>query len=633
MNPNDPYLWLEDLSDKKVIEWAYEQDRIAREYVRAPSERLYERLLKLYEEPFPYAFRVTRAGYIYMVRGRDYRLRIRYRDGEERDIVSSENLGSDAIISWYAARDEGDVIAYYHSSGGRDVGFLDVVDIESGELIDRIEGSVHGIVFLGRDRFYYSRFYRSGKCPDGVGAPCDRVFLRSSGKEEMVFGAGIPTSNFILVKSSSDMGSALITISYGWHRSRIYFGDLLRPEGWTEIYGGDFVSHPIDRVGDCVLIATYDQGGMGRIACISDSRVEEIVGERDEHLSSAAILDNVILAVYTDKDYCYSKIHYYSVKGDLLGRYIPETPSTINLHMDRGFEGEIPVEMTSYVQRYRVLRIGRDLSIGVIAESRRLEDIDIDHGWARSHDGARIHYFIVGKRGSKPSRIVLYGYGGFGISLTPNYYLWSIPLIEDGAALVVANLRGGSELGEKWHREGMREKKINVFMDFIAVAEDLRRRFGDIKIAIHGRSNGGLLVASAITMRPDLFDAAVIGYPVIDLLRFDKLYIGRAWVPEYGDPEDPRDRRYLEEYSPYHRVKPGADYPPVFIYTGLNDDRVHPAHAFKFHARLREYGYESYLRVERSSGHIGSSPEILAREAADYLGFIYTALGLYTRSS
>ena len=587
--------------------------------------------MKLYEEPFPYAFRITRAGYIYMVRERDYRIRIRYRDGEERDIASSRELGPDAVISWYAARDEGDAIAYYYSLGGKDVGFLNVLDVESGELIDRVEGSVHSVVFLERDRFYYSRLYRSGKCPDGVSAPCDRVFLRVSGGEEMVFGSGVPTSNFILIKSSSDRNHALVTISHGWHRSEIYLGDLLKPESWVRIYGGDFVSNPIDRAGSCLLAVTYDQGGMGRIVCISsNNNVKEIVGEGDEHLSSAAILDDLILALYTDKDHCYSKIRYYGVGGDLVGSYVPEIPSTMNLYMDRGFGGEILVEMTSFVQRYRVLRIRREgLGVEVIAESKKLEGVEIGHGWAGSHDGARIHYFVVSRRGTKPSGIVLYGYGGFGISLTPNYYPWSIPFIEDGGVLVVANLRGGSELGEKWHREGMREKKINVFMDLIAVAEDLRRRFGNIKIAIHGRSNGGLLVSAAITMRPDLFDAAVIGYPVIDMLRFDKLYIGRAWVPEYGDPEDPADREYLEKYSPYHRIKPGAGYPPTFIYTGLNDDRVHPAHAFKFHARLREHGYESYLRVERSSGHIGSSPEVIAREAADYLGFIYAVLDIH----
>ncbi|NAZ13297.1 MAG: prolyl oligopeptidase family serine peptidase [Desulfurococcales archaeon] len=163
-------------------------------------------------------------------------------------------------------------------------------------------------------------------------------------------------------------------------------------------------------------------------------------------------------------------------------------------------------------------------------------------------------------------------------------------------------------------------------MDFIAVAEDLRRKLGDVKIVAHGRSNGGLLVAASAIMRPDLFNAAVIGYPVLDMLRFDKLYIGRAWVPEYGDPSNSEDREYLLKYSPYHNIRPREKYPPMYIYTGLNDDRVHPAHAFKFHAKLREYGHQSYLRVERSSGHIGSTPEVLAEETADYIGFIYMVL-------
>jgi prolyl oligopeptidase len=183
----------------------------------------------------------------------------------------------------------------------------------------------------------------------------------------------------------------------------------------------------------------------------------------------------------------------------------------------------------------------------------------------------------------------------------------------------MANLRGGSEYGEKWHRAGMRENKQNVFDDFIAVLEKLKNE--GYKVAAWVRSNGGLLVSATLVQRPDVMDAAIIGYPVIDMLRFHKLYIGRVWIPEYGNPDNPEDREFLERYSPYHNVKK-QNYPPIMIYTGLHDDRVHPAHALKFFMKLKELNAPVYLRVETKSGHMGASPETRIRELADMLSFV-----------
>jgi prolyl oligopeptidase len=623
---SDPYVWLENLSSPDVLKYIDLNDRRAREYVADKSSVLYRRLLDLSLEPIYYGFRVTDLGYFYMMRSRDFRLGIMYRDGVTEDIVVSSSLGRDVIITSYFVSRRGDLVAYYYSEGGRDLGRLDIVETFSKKPIDRIDGSIHSVVFLGEGRFYYVRFYRSGECPDGVRAPCARVFLRDGGKDEMVFGEGVPTSNFIGLKQSVDGSRAMVTVSRGWSSSKIYTGSLRDPGSWSELYGGDYISIPIDYVGGCYIIRAYDSSGMGRILCLDGKKVREVIPETGEYLESAFVLDNMVAGIYITRE-CYNKIIYYSLDGRILGEYSPSTPSSIAIASEQAYRGEAVIEESSFTQRYRIIKVSRDMLHGkVIRESRRRDDFEVEHGWARSYDGTHIHYFIIRRRDTKPSRVVLYGYGGFGIALKPGYYLWSIPVIEDGGALVVANIRGGSEYGKTWHRAGMGRNKINVFMDFIAVAEDLKRR--GARIVAHGRSNGGLLVGSVILMRPDLFEGAVIGYPVLDMLRFDKLYIGRAWVPEYGDPEKSEDREYLASYSPYHNIKPGRKYPAVFLYTGLNDDRVHPAHAIKFHAKMIEHGYESYLRAERSSGHIGSTPEIVAREMADYVGFIYKKLGL-----
>jgi len=601
------------------------QDLIARNIVSDYRSRLYERFLRLYEEPLYYLFKASSKGYFFMSRSRDYRIGIIYRDGETKDLVTSSSLGRDVTITNYYINYKGDLLAYYYSKGGRDVGRLEIIDVESGEHVDAIDGSIHGIVFLNRERYYYVKFYRSERCPDGVQAPCDRVFIRESGKDEMIFGEGVGTSHFISLKSSSDRSKALINVMYGWRSSTIYYGDLMRPETWSKIYGGDHLYYPIDYVNNCVIVRAYDRDGLGRILCVGNI-VKEIVSESNEYMSSAAVLNDKLITVYIDADQYFEKLRFYDLNGNMIGSYVPENPSSINIYVDQSVENELLIELTSFLQKYKVIKISSDLNVSVIKESRVHKDFEVEHGYTSSYDGTRIHYFIIKRKGLDPREIVLYGYGGFGIALTPNYYIWAIPLIDDGMALVVTNLRGGSEHGEKWHFDGAGRRKINVFMDFIAVAEDLRRRLGDVKIVAHGRSNGGLLVAASAIMRPDLFNAVVIGYPVLDMLRFDKLYIGRAWVPEYGDPSNSEDREYLLKYSPYHNIRPGEKYPPMYIYTGLNDDRVHPAHAFKFHAKLREYGHQSCLRVERSSGHIGSTPEVLAEETADYIGFIYMVL-------
>jgi prolyl oligopeptidase len=172
----------------------------------------------------------------------------------------------------------------------------------------------------------------------------------------------------------------------------------------------------------------------------------------------------------------------------------------------------------------------------------------------------------------------------------------------------------------------MRDKKQNVFNDFIAVAEYLKKI--GAKVVILGRSNGGLLVGAVLTQRPDVIDGAVIGYPVLDMLRFHKLFIGEAWVSEYGDPENPEDVAFLVKYSPYHNIKEGINYPPTLVFTGLHDDRVHPGHAYKFVAKLKHVGANILLRVEQSSGHAGATTETKAREYSEIMAFVYKVLDM-----
>jgi prolyl oligopeptidase len=255
----------------------------------------------------------------------------------------------------------------------------------------------------------------------------------------------------------------------------------------------------------------------------------------------------------------------------------------------------------------------------------------------KSKDGTEIPMFITYKKGIKldgQNPTLLYGYGGFNISITPNFSVTMTVWLEMGGVLAVANLRGGGEYGSEWHEAGMKLKKQNCFDDFIAAAEWLiaNKYTSSQKLAINGRSNGGLLVGAAITQRPELFGAALPGVGVLDMLRFPKWTIGWAWVSDYGSPENEAEFKALHAYSPYHNLKAGTSYPATLITTADHDDRVVPYHSFKFAARLQEVqsGPEPVLiRIETKAGHGAGKPTTKKiEEAADELSFLVKELGV-----
>ncbi|MEL6165020.1 MAG: prolyl oligopeptidase family serine peptidase, partial [Cyanobacteria bacterium J06628_3] len=255
----------------------------------------------------------------------------------------------------------------------------------------------------------------------------------------------------------------------------------------------------------------------------------------------------------------------------------------------------------------------------------------------KSKDGTQVPMFIVHKKGLKldgNNPTYLYGYGGFNFSLTPSFSVSSLIWMEMGGVYVVANIRGGGEYGEEWHQAGMKDKKQNVFDDFIAAAEWLINNgyTKSEKLAIAGGSNGGLLVGACMTQRPDLFGAALPAVGVMDMLRFHKFTIGWAWVPEYGSSENPEEFKTLYNYSPLHNLKPGTAYPATLITTADHDDRVVPAHSFKFAAALQaahEGEAPVLIRIETKAGHGAGKPTAkIIEEVADKWAFLVKNLGV-----
>ena len=257
--------------------------------------------------------------------------------------------------------------------------------------------------------------------------------------------------------------------------------------------------------------------------------------------------------------------------------------------------------------------------------------------FATSKDGTRVPMFVTRRKDLQPDgarKTYLYGYGGFNVSLTPSFSPAHVAWLERGGVYVEANLRGGAEYGEAWHEAGTKLRKQNVFDDFAACAEELVRAgyTRPDRLAIGGHSNGGLLVGASITQRPGLFGAAICGVGVLDMLRFHKFTIGWAWIPDYGSPDDPREFAALRAYSPYHNLKAGTRYPAVMITTADHDDRVVPAHSFKFAAALQEAqapdGPPILIRIDVKAGHGAGKP--VAKqidEWVDVWSFLEQALG------
>jgi prolyl oligopeptidase len=569
--------------------------------------------------------KLTKAGVLlFLSDDRSYKVELLHPDAHREPIVDSARLGKDVVIQAVQARQDGTIVAIHHSEGGSDEGTVTMLDPGSHEVVDTLHGFIGSIAWMEDGSYYYARTYRTEKTPDGIAPPADRVILRRGEKEEVVFGTGLPTNTFVGVAASRDGSRALLDAFHGFEKSTPYGGRLERPESWAPLYPEtDSVVTNVDYADGRYLLLSFERS-LGEVLSAGGRSTKRLVPESKWPLQEAALVGDGLLCHYL-VDAC-SELRLYEMSGRPKTRIKFGVPgSLVGEPAISSLGDRAVVAFSSFALPFRVYRITGGRLENLISE-RIPGDYSVGGGHARSADGTRIHYFFTAKKGTSPKKVLLFGYGGFRLSLTPTYNPAYLPFLEDGGALGYANLRGGLEHGEEWHKAGKRENKFNVFDDYLAVLAKLKREGRDV--VGFGRSNGGLLMGATMNARPDLFSGVLIGYPVLDMMAFHRLLIGRAWVPEYGDPDDPKDAKFLLRYSPYHNISPGKKYPPVFIYTGLKDDRVHPAHAFKFCSRLRDAGADVALRVEVESGHIGTTPEMRMREEADKLAFVYTALGM-----
>ncbi len=621
----DEYAWLENAQDPKVVKWAHEQDRIARKQVRKYSDILYNRMVAFYKRPVMRSVQLTKRGIIlFLSDHKSYKVQLLHKNGRRELLADSNKLGKDVVIQRVQARDDGKRLALHYSTGGSDEGTVRILELETGEVLDTLHGFVGNILWLPDESYYLARTARKEKSPDGVEPPTDRVYHRVNGKEEMVFGKGLPTNTFIELFQSRDGSKALLNLYQGFTRSRPYAGPIYNPDAWVPIYPDvDSVVSNIDYQNGQHILLSFEKS-CGEILSTDGNTPRPLVGETEWPLQEAALTDDGILCHYLVD--CCSELRLYDSKGEPKRQVKFDMPGAlVGIYPISTLGSEAVVAFSSFTQPFKVYKLKAGRLTTVLSEDLPGK-YTVRHEHAKSADGTNIHYFIVHKTGKPPKKVLLFGYGGFRVSSTPSFNPTYLPFLKDGGAFAVSNLRGGLEYGEEWHRAGMREKKFRVFEDYLAVLSKLKQDSN--QVVGYGRSNGGLLMGATMNQRPELFDGVLIGYPVLDMMAYHRLLVGRAWVPEYGDPDNAKDREFLMQYSPYHNLEKGKQYPPIFIYSGLKDDRVHPAHAFKFYSKLKEIGVEVALRVETESGHIGTTPEAKMREEADKMAFVYKILDM-----
>jgi prolyl oligopeptidase len=395
-----------------------------------------------------------------------------------------------------------------------------------------------------------------------------------------------------------------------------------------------------------LFFRTTKDAPFGRIVAVDLGRAEadvkpstaallEIVAETSDRLSGVVLTRDRLVAIYLHN--ASDELRLFSVTGEPAGGIaLPRIGSITSLDGEPDSD-QILFTFVSFSSPPVSYRYAGGQLVGFPASEHGGQESDIETHqiWYASRDGTRVSMFVVHRRDlarDGDRRVLLSGYGGFNINRTPVYDPVLLEWLDRGGVFALANLRGGGEYGETWHRAGMLERKQNVFDDFIAAAEFLiRERYTrPARLAIEGGSNGGLLVGAVMVQRPDLFGAVICRVPVADMLRYHLFTVGRFWIPEYGSADDPDQFRYLHAYSPYHNLQTGVRYPPTLVMTADTDDRVAPGMAKKFAARLQAAGSGGpyLIRVETKAGHGAGKPVAkLIEEDADLVRFLEVVLG------
>jgi len=657
----DPYRWLENDTSAATKDWVRVEKAFTDDYLSKIPFR--DKLRDRYKEILNYAkFSGTgKVGdYIIFTKNDGLQNQSVYYiqhgpQGHPDTLIDPNKLSSDGAVSVGidGFSNNKKYMAYHTNKGGSDWQTMRVMALASREkMSDELEWIKFGGAAWKGDGFYYSRYDKPAKGTElSAKNEYQKVYYHRLGDKQendpLIYEDKAHPLMYIFPQVTEDERWLFIYKSQGTDGTEVWYMDLSKDQKECKLLfkGFDFNYNVITSSGDKLLVYTNNGAGNYKLVAVDPAHPEknnwkDIIPEKEEKLENCGTAGGKLFAAYL-KD-ASSRIYQYSTGGALEHEVVLPaigSASPISGYKD---DGIALYDFSSFTYAPSVfmydIKTGQSTVFKKAVSKINTAGYETEQVFYPSKDGARIPMFIVHKKGlvmdgSHPT--LLYAYGGFNISITPFFSTSAFLLLENDGILAIANLRGGGEYGEKWHKAGNLLNKQNCFDDFIAAADYLvdKKYTSKERLAINGGSNGGLLVGAVITQRPDLCKVAIPEVGVMDMLRFQKFTVGWGWTVEYGSSDSAKYFPYLYKYSPLHNIKPGTAYPATLVLTADHDDRVVPAHSFKFAAALQEaqQGPNPILiRIESNQGHgaSGASLSKVIEEYTDKYAFMFYNMGI-----
>lgn len=651
----DPYRWLEDDNSEETKAWVVAQNKITEQYLAAIPYRqqVKKRLEELWNYPrYSSPFREGDYYYYYKNDGLQNQS-ILYRqkglEGESEVFLDPNKLSEDgtAALSVIKFSLNSRYAAYSVSQSGSDWQTGHIIDVNTNtRLNDSLQWlKFTGFTWKGDEGFYYTRYPepREGEAFKGKNV-LPQIYYHKIGSpqsdDQLVFQDKEHPQRFAGVDLTEDERFLILSTSEGTSGAEIWYRDL-NNASQTQfdllIPGFNTEANVVDNAGDKLLVLTNEGAPNYRLVLIDPLKPtatnwKTVIPEKKEVLQFVSTGGGYLFAGYL-KD-ASTRVYQYRYDGKLVREIKLPGIGSASGFGGKKVDKEFFYGFTSFTYPSTIFRYNIETGKSVVFRKSEATfepgEFETKQVFFKSKDGTKVPMFLSYRKGIElngNNPVLLYGYGGFNIAMTPGFSMSNAFFMEQGGIYASVNLRGGSEYGEDWHREGMLDKKQNVFDDFTGAAEYLieEKYTSPGKIAIRGGSNGGLLVGAAMTQRPELFAVAIPQVGVMDMLRYHKFTIGYAWAVEYGSSDNKEQFKYLHSYSPLHNLKEGVKYPATLVTTADHDDRVVPAHSFKFAARLQEvYTGENpvLIRIDSKAGHGAGKPVAKQiEEAADIWSF------------
>ncbi len=651
----DPYRWLEDDRSPETAAWVQAENKVTFDYLgQIPyRKQLQARLEQVYNYP-KYSAPNRKGEWFYFskndgLQNQSVLYRQKGLDGAPEVVIDPNTLSTDGTtrLTLFDLSKNGKYAAVGSSKAGSDWQIYRVMDMATKQMLpEKIEWvKFSGTAWQG-DGFFYSRYAKPEGSALATKNEFQKVYFHKLGTaqetDQLVYEDKTHPLRYFRAQTTEDERFLFLNISEGTDGTEIWYRDLVAGDkSFKRLFEGFAHNYDVlNNIGDDLLVYHNNGAPNYKVSKLNTKtgQLTDFVAERPEKLNNASTAGGKLFVNFL-KDVVTQVQVYDLASGKVEDNLIFPSPGTAS-----GFGGEhddpfVFYTFTSFTAPPTIYRYNIARKESVLFRTPEVKFASNDYAtkqvFCTSKDGTRIPLFITHRKGlilDGENPTLLYGYGGFNVNLTPSFRATLIPFLEQGGVYVQMNLRGGGEYGETWHQQGMKLKKQNVFDDCIAAAEYLiaQQYTSPKKLALEGGSNGGLLVGAVVNQRPDLFRVAIPAVGVMDMLRFQKFTVGWGWVSDYGSSDNANEFKAIYAYSPLHNIKPGLNYPATLITTADHDDRVVPAHSFKYAATLQKaYKGENpiLIRIETNSGHGSSNTKKVIEETADIYSFIFWNMG------